>query len=67
METNTTTITTRSRKLEQFFYAHGVCFLSCDKDEDGMTVWTYENTEENRRISEEFRRGIARLAEKKGA
>lgn len=62
-----TTITTKSRKLEQFFYAHGVDFISCGKDADGMTVWTYEGTDENRRIAEEFRLGIARRAEKKGA
>ena len=61
------TITTKSRKLEQFFYAHGVTFLSCSKDDEGMTVWTYEDNEENRRIVEEFKLGLARLAEKKGA
>ena len=36
----TTTITTKARKLEQFFYAHGVDYLFCGKDADGMTVWT---------------------------
>lgn len=61
------TITTRSRKLEQFFYAHGVLFLTCGKDDDGMTIWTYEDNDENRHIMEEFKRGLARLAEKKGA
>lgn len=60
-------ITTKSRKLEQFFYAHGVTFLSCHKDDEGMTVWTYEDNEENRRIVDEFKLGLARLAEKKGA
>ena len=64
---NTNVITTRSRKLEQFFYAHGVDFLSCGKDEEGMTIWTYEGTEENYNIVEAFKRGIARRAEKKGA
>jgi len=61
------TITTRSRKLEQFFYAHGVDFDACDKDEEGMTVWKYKATPENIHIAEEFKRGIARRAEKKGA
>jgi len=61
-----TTITTKSRKLEQFFYAHGITFLSCHKDEEGMTVWEYENNEENRRIVAEFKLGLERLA-KKGA
>lgn len=60
-------ITTKSRKLEQFFYAHGVTFLSCHKDDEGMTVWTYEDNEENRHIVDEFKIGLARLAEKKGA
>lgn len=60
-------ITTKSRKLEQFFYAHGVTFLSCYKDDEGMTVWTYEDNEENRHIVDEFKIGLARLAEKKGA
>ena len=60
-------ITTKSRRLEQFFYAHGIIFLSCSKDDEGMTVWTYENNEENRRIVDEFKLGLARLAEQKGA
>ena len=61
------TITTKSRKLEQFFYAHGISFLVCTKDEEGMTVWEYEDNDENRRIVQEFKLGIARRAEKKGA
>ena len=60
------TITTRSRKLEQFFYAHGVTFLACRKDDEGMTVWEYPDNDENRHIVFEFKRGLARLAEKKG-
>lgn len=64
---STTTITTKSRKLEQFFYAHGVDFISCDKDDEGLTTWTYEGTDENHRIADEFKRGIAIRAEKKGA
>ena len=59
-------ITTKSRRLEQFFYAHGVQFLSCTKDDDGMTEWQYEDNEENRRILSEFRLGLARNAEQKG-
>lgn len=62
-----TTITTKSRKLEQFFYAHGVDFTACTKDEEGMTVWVYPATEENRRIVAEFKLGLARRAQKKGA
>ena len=64
---DTTTITTKSRKLEQFFFAHGVDFVSCNKDEEGMTVWEYENNEENQRIVAEFKRGLAIRANKKGA
>lgn len=61
------TITTRSRKLEQFFYAHGVDFISCGKDDEGMTVWKYPATDENIRIAEEFKHGLAVRTEKKGA
>ena len=61
------TITTKSSRLERFFFAHGVDFISCERDEDGMPVWEYEDNEENRQIVEAFRRGIARRAAKKGA
>lgn len=60
------TITTKNRKLEQFFYAHGVDFVSCEKDEDGMTVWSYELTPENEHIVAEFRAAMNRRM-KKGA
>lgn len=54
-------IEVRNRKLEAFYYAHGVDFISCDKDPaDGLTVWTYEDNEENRRILEEFRTALKR-------
>lgn len=54
-------IEVKNRKLEQFYYAHGVDFTSCRKDqEDGLTVWEYEDNEENRRILEEFRLAIKR-------
>lgn len=59
-------ITTKNRKLEQFFYAHGVDFTTCSKDEDGMTVWSYERNPENEHIVAEFRAAIARRT-KKGA
>ena len=42
-------IEVKNRKLEQFYYAHGIDFISCRKDqEDGMTIWEYEDNEENR-------------------
>ena len=47
-------IEVRNRKLEAFYYAHGVDFISCDKDmADGLTVWTYEdNAGQTRYITE---------------
>ena len=54
-------IEVRNRKLEAFYYAHGIDFIGCDKDPaDGLTVWTYEDNEENRRILEEFRTALKR-------
>lgn len=54
-------IEVRNRKLEQFLFLHGIDFIRCEKDPlDGMTVWTYEDNEENRRILEEFRLAIKR-------
>lgn len=61
-----TTIVTRSRHLEQFYYLHGVPFLSSGKDDEGMTVWEYERTPENERIYEEFKAGVARREMMKG-
>ena len=60
------TITTKNRRLEQFFYAHGVDFRTCTKDDDGMTVWTYDRTEENEHILAEFKTAMNRRM-KKGA
>lgn len=58
-------ITTRSRKLEQFFFAHGIDFIRCEKDEEAITVWTYERTPETERILAEFNVARSRR-EKKG-
>lgn len=60
------TITTKNRRLEQFYYAHGVDYTDCTKDDDGMTVWTYERTPENEHILSEFRTAMTRRM-KKGA
>ena len=60
------TIATKNRKLEQFFYAHGVDFVDCTKDPDGMTVWHYDRTPENEFILNEFRTALS-LRTKKGA
>lgn len=61
-------IEVRNRKLEQFYFLHGVDFIQCEKDPmDGMTVWTYEDNEENRRILEEFRIAIRRREAKRNS
>ena len=59
-------IETRNRKLEQFFFLHGIDYIAVGKDEDGLTVWRYERTEENVTILREFRLAQERRA-KKGA
>ena len=62
------TFTTMNRKLEQVLYNHGIMFISQHKNEDGMTVWSYERTAELESIVGQFRRsracrpGIMRLA-----
>lgn len=58
-------IVTRNRKLEQFLFLHGVDYIAVGKDEDGMTVWEYERTEEIVRITQEFK--LAQERRKKGA
>lgn len=63
---NQPTITTRSRKLEQFFFMHGIDFIRCEKDDECMTVWVYERTPETEHILAEFRLAQSRR-EKKGA
>lgn len=60
------TVITRNRKLEQFIFLHGIDYVSTGKDEDGMTVWEYERTEEIVRITQEFKLAQERRA-KKGA
>ena len=53
------TLTTRNRKLEQTLFNLGISWLSCDKDEEGMTYWTYSNTEKTRTIFEWFKEAAA--------
>ena len=60
-------ITTKNRRLEQFYYAHGVDFVSCTKDVDGMTTWAYSRTPENENILAEWKVAQARREHKKGA
>jgi len=49
------TLKTYNRKLEQTLFNLGVTFLSCDKDDEGMTYWTYVNNEKNNQIFGWFR------------
>ena len=44
------TIRTMNRKLENVLWALGVHHLSWEKNDDGMTVWIYPNTEKVRQI-----------------
>ena len=54
-------IKVKNRKLEQFYYAHGVDHVNTYRDpEECLTIWEYEDNEENRRILEEFRTAIKR-------
>ena len=54
-------ITTKNRRLEQFYFMHGIDYASFYKDmDDGLTVWEYDDNDENRRILEEFRTAIRR-------
>ena len=59
-------ISTRNRRLEQFYFAHGVDHINSYKDlDEGLTVWEYEDNEENRRILEEFKLAIRRREEQR--
>ena len=49
------TLTTMNRKLEQTLWNLGVHHISYEKNEDGMTIWVYPNTEKVRQIMEWFR------------
>lgn len=49
------TIKTSNRKLENVLYYLGVHYAQCDKNEDGMTVWTYIRTEKVDQIVKWFR------------
>ena len=56
-----TMIEVKNRKLEQFYFLHGVDYVEVKKDPaDFLTVWLYEDNEENRRIRDEFRLAIRR-------
>ena len=46
---------TANRKLEQFLFMHDIMFYRFYTNEDGLTTWVYVETEETRRVVEEFR------------
>ena len=54
------TIKTRNRKLEQILFSLGEHHLSWEKDEDGLTVWIYPNTEKVRQIMAWFKEATDR-------
>ena len=49
------TIRTRNRKLEQVLFALGEHHIGWEKDDDGMTVWIYPNSEKVRQIMAWFK------------
>ncbi len=53
MDTNTITI--RNRTLEQCLYNLGEQWISYGKDEEGLTVWTFERTPEAEWIIDHFK------------
>lgn len=57
---------TTSRKLEQFLFLHDIFHQGWHKDVDNMTVWEYQETEELKRVVEEFRAIQARRRAREG-
>ncbi len=58
---------TYNRKLEQFFFMHGIRFQSWYRDRDGMTVWKYALDEFGMRVLEEWREITARRSRRRTA
>lgn len=54
-ESQVNTFSTMNRKLEQVLYNHGIMFIGQHKNIDGMTVWTYEATQEVEEIVRRWR------------
>lgn len=63
--TNTSTFETSSRKLEQFLFVHDILHDRFYKDPDNMTVWVYSDSQELRDTVDEYRRIVARRAERR--
>lgn len=57
---------TTSRKLEQFLFIHDIFHQGWHKDIDGMTVWEYQETDELKRVVEEYRMIQARRSAREG-
>lgn len=54
-ESHIKTFSTMNRKLEQVLYNHGIMFIEQHRNIDGMTVWTYESTQEVEEIVRRWR------------
>ena len=57
---------TTSRKLEQFFFLHGIRHSGQHKNTDGMNVWECYLDVEGRRVLEEWREIISRRKDMTG-
>ena len=49
------TIKVYNRRLEQALFYMGVDYLSCDKDDEGMTYWTYPRNSKTEQIVSWFK------------
>lgn len=49
------TIRVFNRRLEQALFSLGVNFLECDKNDEGMTFWTYARDEKTEQIIKWFK------------
>ena len=49
------TIRVYNRRLEQALFSLGVHHLECDKDDEGMTYWTYTRDEKTEQIIKWFK------------
>lgn len=59
------TITVRNRKLEQCLYNLGEDWISCEKDSEGLTYWTFKKTPEAEWIADHFERSYKRRKEER--
>lgn len=58
------TFETTNRALEQFLFLHDIRHTSWYKNEENLTVWVYEKTEETMRVVDEYREICRRRAER---